>query len=345
MSNVRSPGFEVNDLAYLDRADYLWFNGNIARQWTTPARWYRNIFTSFGGATQYNYDGDRTRASLQAFYGLELPNYWNLRLMAIHNEPALDDRLTRGGPVVKSAGYTLGSAQVSTDARGTAVYNVQVLAGRGVGADTRYLSVRPGLSLKPASNVFVQLSPSYTRDQDEAQYVTAVHDPTAAAFGGRRYVFAFIQTHTLSLSTRLNWTFTPDLTLQLFAQPFVASGEYSSFREFAAPRTLEKLVYGEDVGTITYDEANGTYRVDTDGDGPAAPFTFQDPNFTTGALRGTAVLRWEYRPGSTLFFVWTQQRSGFDPSGVFDLATARSAMLGERPLNVFQVKATYWFGR
>ncbi len=345
MANVRSPGFENNDLAFLNRADYVWFNGNIGGSFTTPTRWYRNIFTSFGGAFEHNYDGDRTRANLQAYYGMEFPNYWNLRTFWIHDTPSLDDRLTRGGPVVKRTGYDFAHFQVSTDARAAAVFDVSLQGSRGIGDDTRSYTIRPGVALKPAANIFVQLSPSYSYDETSAQYVTRVEDPTATAFYGDRYVFGYIETRTLSLRTRVNWTFTPDLTLQLFAQPFVASGDYSSFREFAAPRTLDKVVYGEDMGTIGYDAAAATYEVDPDGTGPAEPFTFDDPDFTTSALRGTAVLRWEYRPGSTVYFVWTQQRSGYDPSGTFDFEDAGDAIFDQRPMNVFQIKATYWFGR
>jgi hypothetical protein len=345
MANVRSPGFEVNDLVYLNRADYTWFNGNIGGQWTTPTRWYRSIFTTFGGATEYNFDGDRTRAALQAFFGMELPNYWNVRLMGIHHVPSLDDRLTRGGPVVKRAGYDVANVQISTDARSSAVFDVSVQAAKGIGDDTRAITFSPGVALKPAPNVFIQLSPSYSRDQNAEQFVTAMDDPTATAFYGRRYVFGRIETTTLSLTTRVNWTFTPDLTLQLYAQPFIASGDYSSFREFAEPRTLEKRIYGKDMGTISYDQGSSSYAVDPDGNGPAEPFAFRNPDFTTSALRGTAVLRWEYRPGSTLYFVWTQERAGEDPAGDFDLGRARRAIFHQRPLNVFQIKATYWFGR
>jgi hypothetical protein len=345
MANIRSPGFENNDLAFLSRSDYLWFNGNIGSQWTTPTSWYRSIFTTLGGATQFNYAGDRTSSQLQAFYGMEFPNYWNLRTFVIHDFPSLDDRLTRGGPVVKRTGYTFGNIGLSTDARRPAVFDFSVQAARGVGDRTGMIRLQPGLALKPAANIFVQLSPSYSRDEGSAQYVTTVEDPTATAFYGSRYVFGFVETKTVSLDTRVNWTFTPDLTLQLFAQPFIASGEYSSFREFAAPRTLEKLVYGEDVGTIRFDQATSSYRVDPDGSGPAGPFTFGNPDFTSAALRGTAVLRWEYRPGSTVYFVWTQERSDYDPVGSFDLGGARTAIFRGRPTNVFQVKATYWFGR
>ncbi len=345
MTNVRSPGLENNDLAFLNKADYVWMNGNAGMSLTTPTNWYRSLFATLGGALERNYDGDLTRTTLQAFYGMEFPNYWNLRTFWIHEVPALDDRLTRGGPVVKRTGYDFGHLQVSTDARAPVVFDVQIRGSRGIGAHTRSFSLIPGIALKPASNIFVQLSPSFDYDENAAQYVTTVDDPTAVDFFGSRYVFAFIRTRTLSLSTRLNWTFTPNLTLQLFAQPFVASGEYSSFREFAAPRTLEKRVYGEDMGTIAYQEADSTYRVDPDGAGPGPEFSFDDPDFTTGALRGTAVLRWEYRPGSTLFFVWTQYRSGRDPVGTLDYDRARTTIFDQRPINVFQVKLTYWLGR
>ncbi len=345
MGNVRSPGFENNDIAFLGRTDYLWVNGNVGASFTTPTRVYRSIFTSIGGASERNYDGNLTRAALQAYYGMEFLNYWNLRTFWIHEEPALDDRLTRGGPVVKRTGYDFGHFQVSTDARAQVVFDVQIRGSRGIGADTRSFTFAPGVALKPASSVFIQFSPTFDYDEGDAQYVTAVTDSTATDFFGSRYVFGAIRTRTVSLSTRLNWTFTPNLTLELFAQPFVASGDYSSFREFAAPRTMEKRIYGVDMGTIEYLAEDNRYVVDPDGGGPAGSFSFGNPDFTTGALRGTAVLRWEYRPGSTLFFVWTQYRSSYDSAGSFDFDRAGNAIFDHRPVNIFQVKLTYWIGR
>jgi len=343
--NWRSPGFEVNDVAYLDRADYRWMNANVGRQWTTPTRWYRSIFTTVGGQQQFNYDGLRTDEQVQAYYGMQFPNYWNLRTFAIHHPTVDDDRLTRGGPAVKRTGYDFGHVQVSTDPRRRAVFDFTVEGGQGIQSGTHTLILQPGMALKPAANVFVELSPSYTADEDAAQYVTTVSDPTATAFGGSRYVFAFIKTRTLSLTTRVNWTFTPNFTLQLFAQPFFASGDYRRFREFAAPRAVRKVDYGRDAGTIMRDPASRTYTVDPDAAGPAPPFSFDDPNFDVRSLRGTAVLRWEYRPGSTAYFVWTQERSGTDGAGDFDLGRQRSALFRDRPTNIFLIKVNYWLGR
>lgn len=347
--NWRSPGFETNDLSYLDRADYKWMNANIGRQFVVPRSWYRNIFTTVGFQQQFDYDGLRSNEDAHAYYGMQLPNYWNIRTFYIHDWTVDDDALTRGGPVVKRNGYDFAHFQVSTDARRRAVFDITLQGARGVDAPTHMFTFAPGLALKPAANIFVELAPQYRSDEGDAQYVTRVADPTATLFAGKRYVFGYIRTKTVSLETRVNWTFRPDLTLQLYAQPFVATGDYSRFREFAAPRTVKKLEYGRDIGSITHDAASGTYTVDPDstaaGNGPAAKFTFGDPNFTYRSLRGTAVLRWEYRPGSTIFFVWTQQRSGNDPFGDFQFHRDYSGLFHDRPDNVFLVKATYWIGR
>ena len=347
--NWRSPGFEVNDLAFLDRADYKWMNANLGRQWTVPTSWYRSINTIVGGQQQYSYDGLKTDAQLQAFYSMQFANYWNLRTFWIYHPTVDDDRLTRGGPAVKRTGYDEAHVQVSTDARKRAVLDMTVEVGHGVNSPTHTLILQPGLALKPMASVFVQFSPTFFTDETPAQYVTTVADSTATAFFGKRYVFAYIKTRTISLDTRVNWTFSPNLTLQLFVQPFIASGAYSSFREFVAPHTRKKVSYGTDIGTISRTPGSGStgasYTVDPDGAGPAAPFTFADPDFTTRSLRGSAVLRWEYRPGSTVYFVWTQQRTGFDAAGTFDFGSAASAVFRDRPINLFQVKVNYWIGR
>ena len=342
--NWRSPGFEVNDLSIISRVDYRWMNGNLARQWLTPGRFYRSAFLSYGGQMQYNYDGDRTDLEQYAFNAFEFTNYWVLRSYWQRNHSVNDDRLSRGGPVLGTVGFNYYQLGLSTDPRGRVVWNLQ--NGIAVGFDdARSWSLRPGVAIKPAGNVFVQISPSWNWSQDDAQYVSTVKDPTATTFGGARYVFGYITTRTLSMDTRVNWTIRPTLTMQLYAQPFVASGDYERFREFAAPRTNRKLEYGRDMGTIARSATTARYSVDPDGAGPAEAFSFGDPDFTSRSLRGTAVLRWEYRPGSTMFFVWAQQRAGNDVNGDLDFRRDTRALFGDRPDNVFLVKATYWLGR
>jgi hypothetical protein len=202
--------------------------------------------------------------------------------------------------------------------------------------------------VKPTDNVRFSLGPTYLWDFEPRAFVTNVDDSTAAQVGGIRSVFAELEQHNVSMSTRLDATFTPHLTLELFLQPLMASGRYRDLIEHRAPRTSETMRYGRDVGTLTTtrDQTGRAteYRVDPDGAGPAPPFTVANPDFNVRSLRGTAVMRWEYRPGSTLFFVWTQQRSGSDVLGDFDFGRDGRALFRDRPVNVFQLKASYWLG-
>jgi hypothetical protein len=343
--NWRSPGFEVNDLAFLNRADYKWMLGNVARQWTTPMGPFRYFNVTAGAQRQYNYDGDRNDE--EEHYGIftNLKNFWSVNTFYIHHPSTLDETITRGGPVVMRTGYDYYSTNINTDQRKTTVFGARTDFSHGINSLTHTLRFNPSIAIKPASNVFVSIAPSFNDDEDAAQYVQTVTDPTAAGFGGSRYVFAFLHQKTLSVDTRVNVTFTPNLTLELFAQPFVASGEYTQFRQFTRPRSLDKQIYGIDVGTIAYSPATATYTVDPDGVGSANPFTIANPDFTVRSLRGNAVLRWEYRPGSTVYFVWTQERNGNDAVGQFDLRGESSAIFRDRPVNIFLVKVNYWLGR
>jgi hypothetical protein len=157
-------------------------------------------------------------------------------------------------------------------------------------------------------------------------------------------VYGEIHQTTIAMDTRVEWTFTPTLSLQMYAQPFVATGRYENFKEFEAPRTYDFARYGRDRGTISRD-ADGVYTVDPDGPGASPAFQFGDPNFNVRNLRGNAVVRWEYRPGSALFFVWQQERSGFAPIGDFKASRDLGDIFDTMPTNVFLIKATYWLGR
>ena len=346
--NIRSPGFEVNDLGSLSRADYHWMNANLARQWTVPGSWYRNIFTSVGGQQQYNYDGDLTGRQAQVFFGFQLPSYWNWRSFVIHHPVVYDERALRGGPTVQRPGYNLVGFGLTSDNRKRVVGGINGEAGTGIGDLNTFAYINPSATVKIGSNANVDFGPSIGRNRG-AQYVTRVTDATATAFGGSRYVFASIDQTSLSMDTRVNVTFSPTLTLEVYAQPFVASGRYYDFEEFEGPRRLKKVVYGEHAGSIAErrsakGELTG-YTIDPDGSGPAASFDIGNPNFSVRSLRGNAVVRWEYRPGSTIFLVWQQSRAGSGADGTFDLGRDRHLLFHDRPTNIFQVKANWWIGR
>ncbi|HEX6036547.1 DUF5916 domain-containing protein, partial [Longimicrobium sp.] len=346
-ANVRSPGFEVNDMAFLSMADYVWFNGNLVRQWTQPGSWYRNIWLSVGAQRQYNFDGDVTDGQYHQYAEITLPSYWELGLYGHIRPEVYDDRATRGGALVRRQASWYIQPRINTDARRRVVFSTSTGFG-GVADGGSFIEANASVRYKPSTNVQVSFGPSYFAETDRTAFVTGFNDPLATDFYGRRFVFAEREQHVVSLDTRVNWTFSPTLSLELFAQPFVATGDYRDFKEYTRPGTTDTRDFTPGELSVVERDAGGRptlYRLDTDAD-PATDqqFRFGNGAFNVRSLRGNAVVRWEYRPGSTLFFVWQQNRSGDEPFGDFQLRRDTGAIFDARPDNVFVVKATYWLG-
>jgi hypothetical protein len=349
-ANYRSPGFEVNDAAFLQRADYVWTLANVMKRWNKPTSHYRFWQAILGGQRQYNFDGDVTQAQLHFFTGGQLANWWNVAFYTELYPQVTDDRLTRGGPAVTQPTGRLLHARMSTDPRSRLVFSTghyyitDALGGYSYQGDA---SVR----FKPATNFQLSVGPSYSHELNTTQFVLRRADETATSFYGQRAVFADLRQNQLSMNTRVNWTFTPALTLELFAQPFVFAGDYSRFKEYTKPRTTSTRLYGQDFGSVCLDPGTNRYTLDPNGNcaspgtTSAQAFSFANPDLNVRSLRGNAVLRWEYRPGSTLFFVWQQQRAGAREFGDFDFGRDAQGIFHQRPDNIFVIKASYWIGR
>ncbi|HVT40213.1 MAG TPA: DUF5916 domain-containing protein [Gemmatimonadaceae bacterium] len=346
--NVRTPGFENNDLGFLTRADYVWYNANVFRYWTRPTSWYRDFSLIVGGQQQRNFFGDLTDRQAQVFLASTMKNFWNWSAFYIRHPELADDRLLRGGPVVLKPGTNFTAVNLNSDSRHAVIWSINAdyasndKGGWGVDYGT-------SVQYRPVSSVNLSLGPQWSASRSLLQYVTAVKDPAALAFYGSRYVLSGLKQKQLSLETRANMTFTPTMTLELYVQPFIASGQYYDFKEFDAPRTGRFSVYGRDRGTITPTRNSAGrvtgYAVDPGGPGPARPFSFANPDFNLRSLRGNAVFRWEYRPGSTLYVAWTHSRSDSQPYGDFDLNRDREGLFATRPDNIFLVKASWWLAR
>lgn len=343
-----SPGFEVNDLGFIGRADIRNLGVSMGYGNFDAGKYFRSY--NIGGGTNHawNFGNNRIWTSFFNFVDLGLANFWNLGGGLEYDPSSMDDRATRGGPLTvrptQYGGYLYGN----TDQRNKASYswNLNVYGDRLGGKMDEY---NVGLTLRPSSSVRITFSPDFMKYQNARQFVRSVSDPTATNTFGRRYVFAEIHQTQLSATTRVEWTLSPTLSFQTYAQPFTSSGHYSGFKEVARASSGDFNVYGVNAGVISpVRESNGDivlYTVDPDAGGPAPSFSIGNPDFRTQSLRGNAVMRWEYRPGSTLFLVWQQQRSAFAPyEGDFRFGRDTRDIFGQ-PSNVFLVKATYWFAQ
>ncbi|HEV2150049.1 MAG TPA: DUF5916 domain-containing protein [Longimicrobiaceae bacterium] len=335
-----TPGFEINDLGYQDQANRVESQARITYVENRPGRWLRYWDVTGRSDAGWNFDGDRTlgTAGLQA--GLQTLGYWRAFAGLTVTAASHDDRLTRGGPVARRPGTVRGSVVVVSDQRRpvrampSASYVRDDLGGWGGSA---VLDV----AARPAPGWSVSLAPGASRRHSAAQFLETIPDPSAEHTFGSRYVFAPLDQTTVWLETRVNVTFTPTLSLQVYAQPFLSSQAFGHPAELAAARTSEFRTYGTQVGSVVRDGA--TYTIFPLGRSEGAPsFELADPDFNFRSLRGNAILRWEWRPGSTLYVAWQQLRNDVAPVGDFAFGRDRSALFAARPDNVLVVKMSYW---
>jgi len=341
--STTTPGFEVNDLGFQTRVDRISGAGFLGHRWTKPGKVFRQASLSLSAGPSWNYGGDLIQMNVGGNAFGQFLNYWGVNVFAFHDQQVVDDRLTRGGPLALSPEAWSVGGNVFSDGRKSlnvgffTVYNHDAAGGWN-------LQLNPNVSWHPSSAVVVRLGPGYSVGKSAAQFLDAVPDATAATTFGARYAFGELSQHQVDLTARLSVTFTPTLSFQLYLQPFVFTADYGRFKELRAPRTFDFSVYGQDNGsTIAFDSASNGYTIDPDGAGPAAALTLANPDFRVRSLRSNAVLRWEYRPGSTVYLVWTQNRFGFFDDPTFqpghDLGRG---LLRDPPTNVLLVKFNYW---
>jgi hypothetical protein len=335
-----SPGFETNDVGFMNRTDTTATHAVVlySEAVTTPLLRRKNFW--LGKYQNWNFDGDLIANGAYGSAFLLFANYWDVSCSGGYGAESWDDRLTRGGPLTRRpAGYS-GNCRGSTDSRRPLYVSFAGGGGRSdAGASDEWGMI--GLRYRPRDNVTFSVEPEIARSTSRAQYVRAVAD-TAAPTWGRRYVFADLDQRAVEISMRLDWTFSSALTMQVYVQPFVASGAYTNLKELARPRSYEFDVYGVDRGSVSLDPARETYTIDPDGAGPSAAFQLRNPDFTLRSLRGSAVMRWEFRPGSSLYVVWNENRAGVVRRGDLDFARDLRGIGDTDSDDVFLVKIGYW---
>lgn len=338
-----SPGLELNDAGFQSRTDYRSAAISLGTQNFEVGNRFRN-FTISGGTTQaWNFGGTSLTQIAYGGANAMLLNFWSGGFNLQAAPKTYSDRVTRGGPLVENASSALGRIFAASDTRGRLWFGASASFEHDADQSS-YRSYSVSANFRPSSSVQLVLEPAFSAGKTASQYVATQSDPGAATYGNR-YVFAALDQKTLSMETRLNWTLLTTLSLELYAQPFVSAGQYNGFKELAIARTRTFTEYGVAQGSVVRGRDQGTVVIDPDGAGPSPSFTLGEPDFKIRSLRGNAVLRWEYRPGSTLFFVWQQSRIGQDTEGQFAFGRDVGGIFRERPTNVFLVKASYWFGR
>jgi hypothetical protein len=339
---VLTPGYEPNDLGYSSRVDVV--NGDVGwgYMWSKPNRWRKYVWVIGSVAQGWNLGGQHTLDMYFLKTNLEQMNAWTWTLTGGYNREAIADRATRGGPAMLSPWGQWGEFYWATNSK-SKVFLSSDLNASGDAKGSHDWTWQPSVTWKPSSTVSLSAGPTADWNREDAHFITSASDPLASATYGGRYVFAILDQRTVGAQVRMDCSLTPSLSLQLFVQPLVSSGRYSDYRALARPGSYDFLVYGAGASSASYDPVSNQVSLDPDGAGGAPAIVFTRPDFNYRTVRGNAVLRWEYAPGSTFYMVWTQDRTGMEPGSDFRFGPSLRE-LGRTPANnIVMVKVSQHF--
>ena len=320
----RTPGFDVNDIGFLRQADQQAWTSWANLAFRTPNRVFQQLRWNFNNWEYWTADGLPTERAFNTNVHVQFTNRWWLHLGGTLGQvgTVYCDRCARGGPAIRQDPYVAPWVTIEGDDRRPLVPSLSGNYLRGDQGRSETISLSPQLNLKVSTRFTTSLSANYEHNRNDIQYFGTFTD----AAGAPHYTFAHLLQKTLSLTWRLGYTFTPSTSLQVYASPFVSKGTYSDVREVAQARAA------------AYDARYQPY-----GD----PAVAGDPGgFNVQEFRSNVVFRWEYRPGSTLFLVWSQGREGSaGVEGTRSFGGDLGDLFGRRANDTFLVKVSYWLAR
>lgn len=359
-----TKGFEINDAGFSGTAERIDGGFRVGYREIQPGSLFRNYNINFFNYHNWSHEGfddtwsldswrrARTGGSFNLHANGELLNYWSVRGNASYSPEQMSRSRTRGGPMMIVPASTRFSVNLDSDRRQRVSVGTNLQVSDEARGDGGSYEIRGNLRVRPSDNVELSFNPGFESSRSSDQYVTTARLGDFAPTYGDRYIFADLERRTFSMEWRMNWTFAPDLSLQVFAQPLLSSGDYVGYKQLERAESfdfvdLEPGAADEQGSQVvcasSICRSGDTQYVDFDDDG-IPDYSFTDRDFNFRSLLGNAVLRWEYRPGSTLFFVWQRQQSQRVAVGDFDLARDTDALFGLRADNRFIVKMNYWLG-
>ena len=335
-----SPGFDINDAGRLRKADRIEGEAQLEYRETQPGPTFQEFSIKTEARSAWNYGWSRQPGEIELGARFTLLSFWGFGAEFDHRPRAESDILTRGGPSMGTGRAYGVSGRLNTDRRKLTTFHLSGGYEWGELGDWGY-EIEGHFDFKPGGAFQLSLSPGYRRELESRQYIDQFDGGSSATFG-QRYVFAFLDYSEVKARIRVNYAFTPDISLEAYAEPFAASGSFSDYGELEATGSRYLRVYGTDGTTIEETSGPAPHEITvTDGDDT---FSFEREDFQALSFRSNVVFRWEWRPNSTLFFVWQMNRGSEvpftdpDPVGPGDAWSS----LGEPGQSFFAIKAAYW---
>ena len=364
-----SPGFEVNDLGYSRAREKISGGTRLNYKEIFPSSWYKSYNIGFWAASSWSHEAldnysswdsweaSRASGTTNLSFKSTFINEWKSEVNFTYSSDHRNFALTRGGPVMEDPGSFNVRGNVSTDARKTLFLKSGFSRRSGRKDSGDQLKFYGTVRIRPSPQFEMSVEPSVTSETMAQQYVTSTTTLPYTETYGRRYIFADLERHTMEMATRVSWIFSPRISFQFYAQPFMSSADYTRYKQLESPRTYDFTYFEEGTlvnssqsltcqnGSLCRDETTGTVRnhVDFNNDN-VVDYAFTDRDINLTSLIGNAVFRWEYKPGSTLFLVWQRKKTSYLALGNFNFDRNFESLLNSTPDDRIIVKLNYWLG-
>jgi hypothetical protein len=332
-----SPGFDLNDLGYLLIADVLENQAKMGIRQTEPKKFLRNYTLTLGQKNSWNFGGLNTYIDLNAQFVTQFINRFDLSITESYVFSELDTRLLRGGPAFRRSPSWKNAILFNTDKSNRVIFtlnNNSILSTDGI---SRQYSIQPALNFRLGNHIYIISDFKYTHNIDNFIYVSKQKNESEEI-----NIMALIRQQTFSFTFRFNYNITPDISIQYYGSPFVSSGIYSDFKRPVDPHAthIADRYYSYNSSEINFNESTDTYSVNEG----SASYQFRNPDFSFREFRSNLVGRWEYRPGSTIYLVWENNRTSRASNYISSFSQNLDELFGVQPNNIFMVKISFWLG-
>ncbi len=334
-----SPGLELNDMGYLRQSDRIFQFFWMGLRWWEPFSIFRNANININQWYFWNFGGTGLDKGGNINMHAQFKNYWETGYGINYNAESFSTASLRGGPGIYLPSSWNYWAYFSSNQKKMVYFSLDVSYTKPKDGYSQVYSFYPGLNFRPSRMFSLNMQPFYRINHDDLQYVDEMDYNQES-----RYIFARIAQTTSGMVMRLNYTITPNLTIQFYGQPFVSAGKYTRLKYITDPRAdrYKDRFHTFSQDEIEFDQEDNVYYIDEEND-QEVDYSLDNPDFNFREFRSNLVIRWEYTPGSTLYLVWSQGRSDCVENGNFSLRNDMRDLFQLYPHDVFLIKLNKWF--
>ena len=336
----KSPELELNDIGFLRQTDQIWQFSNVEYLWQNPTKIYRNASARFSLRSMYDFAGNFNRLEYEMRGNINWDNNWNTDGRIGHRPRSINNSFLRGGPRWRNSEEVFYNFGIGSDSSKKFNFFVGTRGNYGTDDSFDVKNYDLNFNYQPLDALSLSLNTSFRQNTNKTQYVAEEE------LNGNtpRYVLGEIDNNNLSFTFRANYSINPNLSIQYYGQPFIARGRFSNFNYVSnsLAEDIDSRVVFLDENQVNFDASNDVFQIDEDLDG-IADYEFSNPDFSFAQFRSNLVMRWEYIPGSELFFVWSQGITGSQDPNRSLLGGLNNQILKQELENIFLIKFTYRF--